>query len=144
MSTQLIALMFLFVPAAFGQQTSTVSCRIVDVIATKAGHQYFVDGVMVPNDGYVTDYLRRAEKASPRPCLRLFVPTSVKLQDVEDMFVIATGKIQYQDFHAYLYDERRDSVDEISLWKKVDASHLRSSNGHPLPWPDIEPDLERK
>ena len=138
MPTQLIAVMFLFVLPAFGQQTPTASCRIVDVIATKAGHQYFVDGVKVPNDEYVIDYLRHAEKASPRSCLRLFVPTSVKIQDVEDMFVIATGKIQYQDFHAYLYDERRDSVDEISLWKKVDTAHLRSSNGHPLPWPDVE------
>jgi hypothetical protein len=122
---------------ALGEASST-ACRIVDVIATKAGDQYFVDGVKVPDDGYVIDYIRRAEKASPRSCLRLFVPISVKLQDVEDMWVIATGKIQYQDFHAYLYDERRDSVNEISFWTRVDAAHLRSSDGHPLPWPDME------
>lgn len=94
MQARLLALAFLFVLPVFGQETPTPSCRIVDVIATKAGDQYFVDGVKVPADGYVIDYLRRAESASPRSCLRLFVPTSVKIQDVEDMFVIATGTIQ--------------------------------------------------
>ena len=136
MQTRLIALAFLLVLPVFGQETPAASCRIVDVITTKTGDQYFVDGVKVPAGGYVIDYLRRAELASPRSCLRLFVPTSVRIQDVEDMFVVATGKIQYQDFHAYLYDERRDSVNEISLWKTVDTAPLRSPNGHLLPWPD--------
>jgi len=136
MQTRLLALAFLFALPVFVQETHTAPCRIVDVIATKVGNQYFVDGVKVPADGYVIDYLRRAELASARSCLRLFVPTSVKIQDVEDMFVLATGKLQYQDFHAYLYDERRDSVNEISFWKTVDAAPLRSSNGHLLPWPD--------
>ena len=139
MQTRLLALAFLLVLPVFGQETPIPSCRIVDVIATKAGDRYFVDGVNVPADGYVIDYLRRAELASPRSCLRLFVPTAVKIQDVEDMFVIATGKIQYQDFHVYLYDERRDSVNEISLWKTVDTAPLRSSHGHLLPWPDRQP-----
>jgi hypothetical protein len=139
MRTRLLALTLLLALPAFGQETRTTSCRIVDVIATKAGDQYFVDGVRVPDNGYVIDYLRRAEVASPRSCLRLFVPTSVKIQDVEDMFVIATGKIQYQEFHAYLYDERRDSVSEISLWKTVNTASLRSSNGHLVPWPDLQP-----
>jgi uncharacterized protein YecT (DUF1311 family) len=110
-------------------------CRIVDVIATKAGNQYFVDNVKVPDDAAVIDYLRRAEASSPRSCLRLFVPTSVKIRDVEDMNVIATGKMQYAEFHAYIYDEHRDWVSEIS-WHTTDTSAARSANGHEVPWPD--------
>lgn len=115
-------------------------CRIVDVIATKTGDEYFVDGVKVPEDVGVTGYLRRAEASSPRSCLRLFVPTSVKIQDVEDIWVIATGKMQYQEFHAYLYDERRDTVNEISWWKTTETSTVRVGNGHVIPWPDREPE----
>jgi hypothetical protein len=143
MQTRIFAVTLLLIPLAFGKEAPRpVVCRIVDVVATKAGDEYFVDGLKVPYNAGVTEYLRRAEASSPSSCLRFFVPTSITIRDVDDMWVIATGKMQYKEFHVYIYDERRDSVNEISWWTTTETSALRLGNGGIIPWPDRQ--LERK
>jgi hypothetical protein len=112
------------------------SCRIVDVIAIKSGDVEYVDGMRVPGDVTTIDYLRQQEKSSPRTCLLLFVPSSVKIRDIEDFRVIA-GKMQYEDFHPYLYEDRyRDLVREILYGSPVNPDELRSGPQGQLAWPD--------
>ena len=111
-------------------------CRIVDMVVKKAGEVDYVDGKRVPGNFVNIDYLREQEKSSPRSCLLLFVTSSVKVQDIEDFRVIATGKMQYQDFHAYLYDPARDSFREILYGPTVAPDKLRSSPRGLIPWPD--------
>jgi hypothetical protein len=113
-------------------------CRMVDIIATKTRDIYYVDGIEVPQNRTVIEYLRRLEASSPTRCLRLFVPTSVKIQDVEDMRVVA-GKMQYQEFHAYLYDQHREWVNEILPGPPVSTTELRFSPRGTIHWPDLQP-----
>jgi hypothetical protein len=117
-------------------QDSNRECRIVDMVVKKSGEVDYVDGKKVPGNFVNIDYLREQEKASPRSCLRLFVTSSVKIQDIEDFRVIATGKMQYQDFHAYLYDPARDSFSEILYGQNARPSELRSGPRGTIPWPD--------
>jgi hypothetical protein len=116
-------------------------CRIVDVITTKTGDVYYVDGTRVPDEGTVLEYLRRG--AFPRrECLRLFVPSSVKIQDVEDMRALC-GIRQCTEFHAYLYEDRdRETVSEILYGMPVSPDKVRSGPQGAVPWPDRPP--ERK
>jgi hypothetical protein len=66
----------------------------------------------------------------------------VKIQDIEDFRVIA-GKMQYEDFHAYLYEDRdRDLVREIRYGSPVSPGELRSGPKGYLSWPDHQ--SERK
>src|SRR5258708_5743123 len=111
-------------------------CRIVDMVVKKAGEVDYVDGKKVPGDFVTIDYLRAQEKSSPTTCLMLFVTSSVKIQDIEDFRVIATGKIQYRDFHVYLYDPGRDSFSEILYGTNMPPEKLRSSPRGTIPWPD--------
>lgn len=116
-------------------QNSSGECRIVDMVVKKSGEIDYVDGKRVPGNFVNIDYLRAEEKSSPRSCLRLFVTSSVKIQDIEDFRVIATGKMQYQDFHAYLYDPARDSFSEILYGQNSRPDELRSSSRGTIPWP---------
>jgi hypothetical protein len=108
-------------------------CRIVDMVAKKAGEVDYVDGKRVPGNFVNIDYLREQEKSSPTTCLTLFLTSSVKIQDIEDFGVMATGKMQYQDFHAYLYDPARDSFSEILYGPTVAPEKLRSSPRGTIP-----------
>lgn len=114
------------------------NCRIVDVMATKSGDTYYVDGMKMPQNVTVIEYLRRKEATSPRTCLLLFVPSSVKIRDVADMDVVA-GKMQYEDFHAYLYDQHREQVMEILPGPPVRTKNLRTGPRGELSWPDRPP-----
>jgi|SRR5437879_4109324 hypothetical protein len=116
-------------------QDSSMECRIVDMVVKKSGEVDYVDGKRVPGNFVNIDYLREQEKSSPRSCLRLFVTSSVKIQDIEDFRVVATGKMQYQDFHAYLYDPARDSFSEILYGPNVTPDKLRPSPRGTIPWP---------
>ncbi len=116
-------------------QDSNGECRIVDMVVKKSGEVDYVDGKKVPGNFVNIDYLREQEKSSPRSCLRLFVTSSVKIQDIEDFRVMATGKMQYQDFHAYLYDPARDSFSEILYGRSSRPGELRSGPRGTIPWP---------
>ena len=116
------------------QRDSHAECRIVDMVVRKAGEVDYVDGRRVPGNFVNIDYLREQEKSSPRSCLLLFVTSSVKIQDIEDFRVLATGKMQYQDFHAYLYDPARDSFSEILHGPTVTPDKLRLGPHGTIPW----------
>jgi hypothetical protein len=105
---------------------------------TNAVEVGYVDGIRVPDEVGWLEYLRRKEKSSPRSCLLLFVPTSVKIQDVEDFHVVA-GKMQYEDFHVYVYDQHRRLVTEFLHGPPVNADELRSGPNGPFGWPDQNP-----
>jgi hypothetical protein len=132
----IIALVARWASAQTPSQDRHEVCRIVDMVVKKAGEVDYVDGKRVPGNFVNIDYLREQEKSSPRSCLLLFVTSEVKLQDIEDFRVIATGKMQYQDFHAYLYDPARDSFSEILYGPTVAPDKLRSSPRGLIPWPD--------
>ena len=132
----IIALVARWASAQTPSQDRHEVCRIVDMVVKKAGEVDYVDGKRVPGNFVNIDYLREQEKSSPRPCLLLFVTSLVKVQDIEDFRVIATGKMQYQDFHAYLYDPARDSFSEILYGPTVAPDKLRSSPRGLIPWPD--------
>ena len=128
--------------ATFAQtspQTETSMCRIVDLVAKHAGEVDYVDGVRVPGDAVIIDYLREREKSSPTSCFRLFVTSSVKIQDIEDVRVIATGKMQYKDFHVYLYDPGSDSFREVLYGSESTVDKLRSTPRGKVAWPDRRP-----
>jgi hypothetical protein len=122
--------------AQTAHQDSNQECRIVDMVVKKSGEVDYVDGKRVPGNFVNIDYLREQEKSSPRSCLRIFVTSSVKIQDIEDFRVMATGKMQYQDFHAYLYDRARDSFSEILYGQTFRPDELRSGPRGTIPWPD--------
>ena len=132
----IIALVARWASAQTPSQDRHEVCRIVDMVVKKAGEVDYVDGKRVPGNFVNIDYLREQEKSSPRSCLLLFVTSEVKLQDIEDFRVIATGKMQYQDFHAYLYDPARDSFSEILYGPTVAPDKLRSSPRGLIQWPD--------
>jgi hypothetical protein len=119
-------------------QSKVAGCRIVDMVVKKAGEVDYVDAARVPGNYVTIDYLREREKASPRTRLLLFVTSSVKIQDIEGLRVIATGKMQYQDFHAYLYDPNRDSASEILYGPDVNLNELRLGPHGTVPWPGQE------
>jgi hypothetical protein len=139
-SISLVTFILLWTPARALAQTphqdGNSECRIVDMVVKKAGEADYVDGKKVPGNFVSIDYLRAQEKSSPRPCLMLFVTSSVKIQDIEDFRVMATGKMQYEAFHAYLYDPARDSFKEILYGPNVPPDKLRSSPRGTIPWPD--------
>jgi hypothetical protein len=123
---------------ALGQAPVTpkvISCRIIDVIILRTGEAYYVDGKKLPGHLTIIEYLRSLEATAPCSCLKVFVPTSVKLQDIEDLRVVA-GIMQIEDFHAYLYDEHRDTVTEILPGPPIPTTTIRSGPGGPVPWPD--------
>lgn len=122
--------------------SSTKPCRIVDVVKTLGGHDYYVDGRRAGTDSEVNllELLRRSEASSPSSCLRLFVPTSVRVNEIENGRVVA-GKMQYEEFHAYIYDERRDWVNEI-LWETLPSANVRTGMKGTVDWPS--PDSGRK
>jgi hypothetical protein len=123
---------------AFAQtpaQNKGSGCRIVDMVV-KGGHEIdYVDGTRVPGNLVDIDYLRVQEKASPRPCLLLFITTASKIRDVEGMRVVA-GKMGYAEFHAYLYEPSRDSAREITYGPDANLDQLRSGPHGTIPWPD--------
>ena len=109
-------------------------CRIVDLAVKNAGEVDYVDGKKVPGNLVDIDYLREQERSSPRPCLLLFVTSSVKIKDIEGVRVIA-GKMGYKDFHAYLYEPNRDSASEILYGPDVNLNEVRSGPHGTVPWP---------
>src|SRR5579862_6690981 len=74
-------------PPQTPHQDSNGECRIVDMVVKTSGEVDYVDGKRVPGNFVNIDYLREQEKSSPRSCLRLFVTSSVKIQDIEDFRV---------------------------------------------------------
>jgi hypothetical protein len=90
--------------------SSTKPCRIVDVVQTVTGHDYYVDGRRagsLSEELNLLELLRRTEASSPSSCLRFFVPTSVKINEIENADVVA-GKMQYKEFHVYVYGYYQD------------------------------------
>lgn len=120
------------------QQSAKISsqtCRIVDVVSTSYDDAY-VDGFRVSEKLGLLNSLRQREKSSTRSCLRVFVPITGTIQEIEDLRVIA-GKMQYKDFHVYIYEkEYRDSVSEMAFGLAFNADELRSAPTGSLPWPD--------
>ena len=113
-------------------------CRIVDIVRTVGGHDYYVDGKRAGSDSEVNllELLRRAELYSPSSCLRLFVPTSVKINEIENARIVA-GKMQYEEFHVYIYGERRDRVNEI-LWETRTSASVRLGVKGTVNWPAFD------
>jgi hypothetical protein len=111
------------------------ACRIVDISPMGRGEIY-VDGMRVPEELGLLNFLRQSEKSSPSSCLRAFVPLTTTIRDIEDLRVIA-GKMQYEEFHVYVYEkDYRDSVSEIVFGSTFNADELRSSPRGPVAWPD--------
>lgn len=117
-------------------QVSSKPCRIVDELSTEAGTAYYVDGTKVPEDIGILGFVRQRDKSSPCTCLLAFVTTSARIRDVEDLRVIA-GKMDYKEFHAYLYDPRyRDFATEIDYYgTHLNLTELRSGPKGPVPLP---------
>jgi len=113
------------------------ACRIVDEVSTNTGDVYYVDGRKVPGDiGGVLLFLREREKTSHCTCLLAFVTTSARIRGLEDLRVIA-GKMDYKEFHAYLYDYRRDFATEILYYgSPLNLSELRWGPEGSVPLPD--------
>jgi hypothetical protein len=111
-------------------------CRIVDELPSKTDAVYYVDGVRVPDEIGVLEVLRRRDKVSPSSCIHVFVTTSARIRDVEELRVMA-GKMDFKEFHAYLFDLRyRDTVTEINYYgDHLQPSELRAGPRGPLPWP---------
>ena len=123
-------------PAA---QRGPSDCRIVDVTFDKTGEVDYVDGMGVPAEVGLLNSLRQHEKSSPRSCLLVFVPLATTIRTIEDLRVIA-GKMQYQEFHLYVYEKRyRDSVNELVFGSAFKSDELRSGAHGPLRWPDRGP-----
>ena len=118
--------------------SSNTPCRIVDVVKTVAGHDYYVDGKRAGADTEVNvlELLRRREASSPSSCLRAFVPTSIKINEIQN-FLIVANKMQYKEFHTYVYDEHHDSVAEI-LWEGRMSDGLRWGINGTVRWPDVD------
>ena len=133
-----------FFTVQMAAQTPTVgkNCRIVDVVKSGSGHDYYIDGKRAgsQSDVNLLIVLQHAEASSPLPCLRLFVPTSVKEVLIENARVVA-GKMQYQEFHVYVYDERHDFVNEM-IWETQPSHPLRGG----VRWPDesVTPESEKR
>jgi len=115
--------------------SSTKPCRIVDVVQTVGGHDYYVDGKRAGSLSEVNllELLRRTEASSPSSCLRFFVPTSVKMNEIENAEVVA-GKMQYKEFHVYVYGYYRDWVKEI-LWESHPSADVRLGMKGTVDWP---------
>jgi hypothetical protein len=113
----------------------TKPCRIVDVVQTVGGHDYYVDGTRAGSDSEVNllELLRRREVGSPSSCLRLFLPLSVKINEIENGRIVA-AKMQYKEFHVYVYGERRDEVNEILLETRTSANVRLGMKGT-VDWP---------
>jgi len=117
-------------------QVGRKGCRIVDEVITKSGEVDYVDGVRVPEELGVLETLRRREKVSPCTCMLAFVATAARIRDVEDFRVMA-GKMDYQEYHAYLYEDRyRDTATEILYGPRVNMNELRSGPHGQVPLPD--------
>ncbi len=129
--SRISAISFARMPA----QNKDSECRIVDMVFKGGREIDYVDGTRVPGNLVDIDYLRVQEKASPRPCLLLFVTTASKIRDVEGMRVVA-GKMGYAEFHAYLYDPNRDAASEITYQSDANLDKLRSGSQGRLNWPD--------
>jgi len=120
-------------------QANKKTCRIVDYLSTKAGNIYYVDATKVSGDvGEVLLSLRQRERASSCTCLLAFFTASARIRDVEDLRVIA-GKMDYKDFHSYLYDPRySDFATEINYdGTHLNLSELRSGSQGAVPLPDV-------
>jgi len=107
----------------------------VDVVETVGGHDYYVDGKRAGSHSEVNllELLRRTETSSPSSCLRLFVPTSVKINEMENGLVVA-GKMQYQEFHVYVYGYYHEWVKEI-LWESRTSANVRLGMKGTVDWP---------
>jgi len=129
-----------FAPNSLSQQAvpqaERKACRIVDMVSAKSGNLFYVDGIKVPADLGVLGFVRQREKVSPCSCLLAFVTTSARIREVEDLRVIA-GKMDYKEFHAYLYDDRyRDFATEVFYYgSHLNLSELRSGPQGPVPLP---------
>jgi hypothetical protein len=115
--------------------SSSKPCRILDVVQTAGGHDYYVDGKRAGSDSEVNllELLRRSEASSPSSCLRFFVPTSVKVKEIENAFVVA-NKMQYEEFHAYVYGYYHEWVSEI-LWESRTSASARVGMKGTVDWP---------
>jgi hypothetical protein len=147
------ALWLLLIISAIGPSVNTFpkpapqvgprNCRIVDVTVTKAGEVDYVDGIKVPDEVGLLNFLRAREKLSPSCCLLLFVPVATSIRELDDFRVIA-GKMQYVAFHVYVYEsEYRDTVDELVFGNGFNSDDLRLSPRGPLPWPDRQPEKRK-
>ncbi len=120
-------------------QVGPRNCRIIDVTFIGTSEVDYVDGIKVPDELGPLNFIRRREKSSPRSCLLLLVPLTTRIRELDDFSVIA-GKMQYEDFHIYVYENQyRDSVNELVLGNAFNSEELRSSPHGPLPWPDRRP-----
>lgn len=118
------------------RQVGPRNCRIVDLVPTRGGEVNYVDGIRVPDETGLLNFLRQREKASPRSCLLVFTPLMTTVRQLEDLRVIA-GKMQYEDFHLYVYESQyRDTVNELLFGRASDSGQLRLTPRGPLPWPD--------
>jgi hypothetical protein len=61
------------------------------------------------------------------------VPTSVKINEIENGRIVA-GKMQYEEFHVYIYGEHRDWVNEI-LWETRTSANVRLGMKGTVDWP---------
>ena len=139
----LLFLILLSTVSSFGQSPSQVNggpCRIVDMVAKKGSEVDYVDGKRVPGNLVTIDYLRAQEKVSPTNCLSLFVTIHVRIEDIEGMWAIA-GKMQYKDFHVYVYNENQDLVSEIRFGEATSPDEVRKGPNGAIPWPD-DPNAE--
>jgi len=107
----------------------------VDVVQTVAGHDYYVDGRRAGSlsELNLLELLRGTEASSPSSCLRFFVPTSVKINEIENADVVA-GKMQYKEFHVYIYGYYHDWVKEI-LWQSHPSADVRLGMKGTVDWP---------
>jgi len=61
-------------------QVGPRNCRIIDMTFTKTGEVDYVDGMKVPDEVGLLNFLRQREKSSPSCCLLVFVPVATNIQ----------------------------------------------------------------
>jgi hypothetical protein len=104
-------------------QTARKACWVADVTKT-TGVADFVDGIRVPDELGIVNYLRQQErKTSQRPCLLGFVTPSAQIADVDNLRKIA-GKIGFEEIHVYLYEQEDPNFAREILWTPQVSAHV--------------------
>jgi uncharacterized protein YbcV (DUF1398 family) len=109
--------------------------RVIEVATSKSGEVDYVDGVKLPPDTTLVDYLRQQERALRRTSLVVFVKASARIETVENLRAVAEN-MGYQAFHAYVLDTRNPEIAvELRYGAPVKLDQLRSGPQGSVPLP---------
>jgi len=121
--------------AQVSTQAVKKDARVIEVATNKSGEVDYVDGVRLPLDTLLIDYLRQQERALRRTSLVVFVTASARIETVENLRAVAEN-MGYQAFHAYVLDTRNpETAVELLYSAPVKVDELRSGPQGSVPLP---------